>query len=138
MGEEAPTVYRARLSWDGGADTSHTIELNEQRLAAATAAEFGGDPGRANPEVMFVASLSSCHMLWFLALARVKRLNVTSYEDEPEGTMDGTRFVHVTLRPRVTFEPDPSPEQIERLHRRSHERCFIANSVNCPVEIEPR
>ena len=87
---------------------------------------------------MFVASLSSCHMLWFLALARAERIQVTSYEDEPEGTLDGTRFTRVVLRPRVAFDGDVDDEQVESLHHRAHERCFIANTVNCPVEVEPR
>jgi organic hydroperoxide reductase OsmC/OhrA len=140
VSEEATSVYRARTRWPAGGEDvrAHTIELNDERVAASSAAEFGGDPGRANPEAMFVASLSSCHMLWFLALARARRLKVTSYEDEPEGVMDGTRFINVTLRPRVTFDPDPGEEEVESLHHRAHQRCFIANSVNCPVEVEPR
>ncbi len=87
---------------------------------------------------MFVASLSSCHMLWFLALARAEGTRVKSYEDDPEGTMDGTRFTRVVLRPRVVFERELDGEQVSSLHHRAHERCFIANSVNCPVEIEPQ
>jgi organic hydroperoxide reductase OsmC/OhrA len=85
---------------------------------------------------MFVAALSSCHMLWFLALARKRRLRVTSYEDDPEGTMDGTRFTRVVLRPRVEFEVEVDAATRDELHHDSHERCFIANSVNCPVEVE--
>jgi ribosomal protein S18 acetylase RimI-like enzyme/organic hydroperoxide reductase OsmC/OhrA len=82
------TVHRARVLWNRGEDDigAHTIELAGQRVAASGAPEFGGDPGKADPEEMFVASLSSCHMLWFLALARAEGVKVTSYEDEPEGT----------------------------------------------------
>lgn len=83
-----------------------------------------------------MASLSSCHMLWFLSLARGERIRVTAYEDEPEGAMDGTRFLRVVLRPRIAFEGGVDCEQIESLHHRAHERCFIANSVNFPVEVE--
>jgi organic hydroperoxide reductase OsmC/OhrA len=85
---------------------------------------------------MFVASLSSCHMLWFLRLAREERLRVTAYEDEAEGTMDEIRFTRVALRPRVVFAVDVDAETIESLHHVAYERCFIANSVNCPVEVE--
>ena len=85
---------------------------------------------------MFVAALSSCHMLWFVSLARAERIRVTSYEDEPEGTMDGTRFTHVVLRPRVEFEGEVDDAILDRLHHEAHERCFIANSVSCPVEVE--
>jgi organic hydroperoxide reductase OsmC/OhrA len=138
MAEEA-TLHRARVSWDVGREDlrAHTIELAQQRFAASSAPEFGGDPAKADPEELFVASLSSCHMLWFLALARAERLRVTAYEDEPEGTMDATRFTRVVLRPRVLFDQDPGAERIEDLHRRAHERCFIANSVSCPVVVEP-
>ena len=85
-----------------------------------------------------MASLSSCHMLWFLHLARDEGLRVRSYEDEPEGLMDGRRFARVVLRPRVEFEEEPAEDLLARLHERSHEACFIANSVSCPVEVEPR
>lgn len=134
------TTHRAHVIWDAEGDDvrAHTVELAGQRLAASSAVEFGGNPEKANPEEMFVASLSSCHMLWFLALARVKGVEVTSYEDDPEGTMDGIRFTRVVLRPRVAFDRDLDDKQVDSLHRRAHERCFIANSVNCPVEVEPR
>jgi organic hydroperoxide reductase OsmC/OhrA len=139
MAEEA-TLHRARVSWDAGKEDlrAHTIELAEQPLAASSAPEFGGDPAKADPEELFVASLSSCHMLWFLALARAERLRVTAYEDEPEGTMDTTRFIGVVLRPRVSFEEDPGIERVTDLHHRAHERCYIANSVSCPVVVESR
>jgi organic hydroperoxide reductase OsmC/OhrA len=85
-----------------------------------------------------VASLSSCHMLWFISLARAERQRVTAYEDEAEGTMDATRFTSVVLRPRVSFDQDPGAERLIDLHHRAHQRCFIANSVSCPVTVEPR
>jgi organic hydroperoxide reductase OsmC/OhrA len=137
---DTTTVHRARVLWDreDGDVRAHTVELAGQRVAASSAPEFGGDPEKADPEEMFVASLSSCHMLWFLALARAKGIEVASYEDEPEGTLDGTRFTRVVLRPRVAFDSDPDDERVESLHHRAHERCFIANSVSCPVEVEPR
>jgi organic hydroperoxide reductase OsmC/OhrA len=134
------SVHRARVRWEADKDDirAHTVELAGQRVAASSAPEFGGDPEMADPEEMFVASLSSCHMLWFLALAQAKGIGVTSYEDEPEGTLDGTRFTQVVLRPRVTFDSAIDDERAESLHHRAHERCFIANSVSCPVEVEPR
>jgi organic hydroperoxide reductase OsmC/OhrA len=76
-------------------------------------------------------------MLWFLDLARRERLRVTTYEDDAEGTMDGTRFTHVALRPRVAFAQPVAAEVLTRLHQGAHERCFVANSVSCPVEVEP-
>jgi organic hydroperoxide reductase OsmC/OhrA len=135
------SLHRARVSWSGGEGKdirAHTIELAGERVAASSAPEFGGDSDRADPEELFVASLSSCHMLWFLALARAEKIRVASYEDEAEGTMDGSRFTRVVLRPRVTFASEIDAGQIEALHHGAHERCFISNSVNCPVEVEPK
>jgi organic hydroperoxide reductase OsmC/OhrA len=140
MNKESKSVHRARVSWDAGRDDAraHTVELAGQTLASSSAVAFGGNPDKADPEEMFVASLSSCHMLWFLALARAEGVQVTSYEDDPEGTMDGKRFIRVVLRPHVTFDAQVDSERVESLHHRAHERCFIANSVNCPVAIESR
>lgn len=135
------SIHRARVKWSGGTREdirAHTIELAEQRLAASSAPEFGGNPAKADPEELFVASLSSCHMLWFLALARAEKIGVASYEDEAEGELDGKCFIRVVLRPRVTFDREIDAERVESLHHRAHERCFIANSVSCPVEVEPR
>ena len=140
MSAETTTVHRARVRWDReDCDIrAHTVELAGQRVAASSAPEFGGNSEKADPEEMFVASLSSCHMLWFLALARAEGIKVTSYEDEPEGTLHGARFIRVMLRPRIAFDSDLSDERVESLHLRAHQRCFIANSVSCSVEVEPR
>jgi organic hydroperoxide reductase OsmC/OhrA len=134
------SVHRARVVWDADRvdRRAHTIELANQQLAASGAAALGGDPDKADPEEMFVASLSSCHMLWFLSLARAAGVRVTSYEDTPEGTLDGTKFTRVVLRPLIAFDGDVEDDQVDALHHRAHERCFIANSVNCPVEVEAR
>ena len=97
-----------------------------------------------DPEEAFVASLSSCHMLWFLALAARRGFVVDRYIDKAEGTMaknsKGKLFVsHVTLRPTVNFSgsPIPSASQIEALHRHAHKECFIANSVTSEVSCIP-
>ena len=97
---------------------------------------FGGDSERADPEELFVTSLSACHMLWFLDFARREHLRVLSYEDHPEGTMGGVRFLVVALCPRVTFAFGVDRETLDRLHHRAHEACFIANSVTCDVTID--
>jgi organic hydroperoxide reductase OsmC/OhrA len=135
------SVHRARVRWSGGDREdirAHTIGLASQGLAASSAPEFGGNPDKADPEELFVASLSSCHMLWFLALARAEKIRVASYEDEAEGTMDGRRFTRVVLRPRVVFASEIDTNKVVSLHHRAHERCFITNSVSCPVEVEPQ
>ena len=101
--------------------------------------------GSANvdPEEAFVASLSSCHMLTFLAIAAKRKFLVDSYVDDAEGVLAENAVgrlavTRVTLRPRVKFSGDkqPSREQLEKMHHRSHELCFIANSVLTEVATE--
>jgi organic hydroperoxide reductase OsmC/OhrA len=132
------TTHAAQVSWHGGKDDlrAHTVRAGGQEIGGSCSPEWGGDDAKADPEALFVASLSACHMLWFLDLARRERLRVTSYEDSADGEMDGTRFTHVTLRPRVEFESPVDNAALGRLHAEAHERCFIANTVSCPVEVE--
>ena len=137
----ATTIHRAGVSWDGGEEKdirAHQVLLGAQSLPSSSAPELDGDETKSNPEVLLVGALSSCHMLWFLALARKRGFAVASYEDDADGILDGKRFTAATLRPRVRWEGEPPPpEAIEELHQRSHELCFIANSVSFPVEVEP-
>jgi organic hydroperoxide reductase OsmC/OhrA/catechol 2,3-dioxygenase-like lactoylglutathione lyase family enzyme len=132
------TKHHATVIWKGDKQDlrAHEIRLAGQTLAGSCASEWGGDPEKADPEELFVASLSACHMLWFLDFARRARLRVISYEDSPEGTMDAHKFVSITLHPRALFDTDTPAEVIEGLHEHAHEACFIANSVNCPVKVE--
>lgn len=115
----------------------------EHVVLASAAPAFRGDPGRVDPEAAFAASLSSCHMLTFLALAARKRLVVDSYEDSAtayleKGENGRLRVTRVVLRPRVVFGGDgaPGPAEIDRMHHRSHDECFIANSVTTEVVVE--
>jgi organic hydroperoxide reductase OsmC/OhrA len=137
----ATTIHRAGVSWDGGEGEdvqAHQVLLGAQSLPSSSAVELGGDDLKSNPEMLLVGALSSCHMLWFLALARKRGFAIASYEDDADGILDGKRFTEATLRPRVRWEGEPPPpEAIEELHRRSHELCFIANSVEFPVGVEP-
>ena len=100
------------------------------------------DPNGVDPEEAFVASLSSCHMLFFVDFARRAGFVVDSYIDEAEGVLekraDGKIAVtKVTLRPKIAWAAaEPGAEQLAQLHHRSHEDCFIANSVNCEVRVE--
>jgi organic hydroperoxide reductase OsmC/OhrA len=98
-----------------------------------------------DPEEAFVASLSSCHMLWFLSIAAKRRYTVDSYEDRAEGVMEKNpqgklAMTKVTLRPLVVFSGVGRPDeaQLAELHHQAHEECFIANSVRTEVAIEPR
>jgi organic hydroperoxide reductase OsmC/OhrA len=102
------------------------------------------DPSAVDPEELFLASLSSCHMLWFLALAAKQKFVVDFYRDVAQGVLEknaqGKYFMSVvTLRPEVRFSPDriPSHEQLMALHHRAHEECYIANSVRSEVRCEP-
>lgn len=97
-----------------------------------------------DPEEALVASLSSCHMLFFLSLAAKRGFVVENYRDEAAGVMgenaDGKiAMTRVTLRPAATFvgERLPSRSEIEAIHHEAHERCFIANSVKTDVRCEP-
>jgi organic hydroperoxide reductase OsmC/OhrA len=115
------------------------------RLAASSAPAFRGDAERVDPEEAYVASLASCHMLTFLAICARKRLTAESYDDDAVGALEkganGKLWVtRVTLRPKVVFAPGAAPDQavLSELHRLSHEECFIANSVNTAVTVEPQ
>ena len=94
-------------------------------------------PG-VDPEQAFVASLSSCHMLWFLHFACNRKFVIERYVDEAVGVLDKDWMSQVTLRPRVTFSGKaPSEEEHRALHEKAHEKCFIANSVKTEVRVEP-
>lgn len=121
------------IAFDGGT----TIEASgaPQNVPAQFSSETSVDP-----EELFVASLASCHMLWFLDFARRAGVEILSYEDHAEGVMaknaaGRTAIVKVTLRPDVKFKGDAA--LLSDLHRKAHEACFIANSVTTEVIVEP-
>lgn len=97
-----------------------------------------------DPEEAFVASLSSCHMLWFLSIAAKNNFCVDSYFDEAYGVMGkddlGRLFItHVTLKPKALFIGDnlPTKDELLLMHDKAHKECFIANSVRTNVQCEP-
>jgi organic hydroperoxide reductase OsmC/OhrA len=127
---------RHYIRFDGGAEVLGSS-------APAVVPPPGSDPAGVDPEEAFVASLSSCHMLWFLAIAAKRGFVVDRYEDNPVGTLERNaerRFFMsvVTLRPKITFsgEKQPTGEELEQLHHKAHEECYIANSVKTEVRIE--
>jgi organic hydroperoxide reductase OsmC/OhrA len=147
-------VFTINLTWTGnrGNGTAtyraygrdHEITANGKSLSipASSTPVFRGDKDRYNPEELLIASLSSCHMLWFLHLCADAGIVVTAYADDAHGTMklnrDGSgQFTEVVLCPRVQYEQAPAREKIEELHHRAHDLCFIARSVNFPVRCEP-
>ena len=101
------------------------------------------DPSAVDPEEAFIASLSSCHMLFFLSLAAKQGLVVDSYEDAAVGVMAKNEagrmaMTVATLRPRAIFSGrQPTSQELQDLHHRSHEECFIASSVKTDVRCEP-
>ena len=142
----ATTTWR-RSSSDFTYDSynrAHEVKFGGGEAVPWSAApEFKGDAQRVNPEEAYVASLSTCHMLTFLALAARKRFVVDSYVDEAFGVMernaDGKYWVsRVTLRPQVTFSGprQPSTEEISELHHGAHDNCFVANSVKTEITVD--
>lgn len=102
------------------------------------------NPDAVDPEEAFVASAASCHMLFFLDFARRAGLVITGYDDEAEGLMekgaDGKmRITRITLRPKIVWSGEtPDQARIDELHHKSHEACFIANSITSEIAIEGR
>lgn len=147
MSEHRATIAWKRTSADFTYDTynrDHVWHIDGGiDVPASAAPEYRGTLERVDPERALIAALSSCHMLTFLALAARKRLVVDAYEDAASGVMTknakGKLFVsHCTLRPKITWGgPAPSAAEIEALHHKSHEECFIANSVLTEVTVEP-
>lgn len=114
-------------------------------VRASAAPAYKGGESCVDPEEAFVASLSSCHMLTFLAIAARKRYVVESYEDQAVGVLarndaGSLAVTRVTLRPAVRFSGDrqPNADDLARLHDQAHHACFIANSVKTEVVVEPR
>ena len=104
--------------------------------------KYRGDKDRYNPEELLIGSLSACHMLWFLHLCADAGIVVTSYRDDAEGTMevnaDGSgQFREVVLHPNVEIADVNRAPELDNLHNRAHELCFIARSVNFPVRTQP-
>ena len=102
---------------------------------------LGGDPSRPNPEDLLLSSLSACHMLWYLHLACNAGIVVTAYEDAPLGVGETSpngagRFLRVTLRPAIRVRPGSDLAKADAIHHEVHRYCFIARSVNFPVEYE--
>jgi organic hydroperoxide reductase OsmC/OhrA len=145
--------YLTKLSWrapPGGGTTSYTAYARDHvvridgrpDLAMSSDPAFRGDSARHNPEDLLVASLSSCHLLWYLSLCARAGVVVIEYADAAEGTMvedaaAGGRFERVALHPRVTIARG-DPERAMALHHEAHRLCYIANSVNFPVDVDAR
>jgi len=128
-------TYNRDHSW--GFDAGITVR-------ASAAPSYKGSESCVDPEEAFVASLSSCHMLTFLAIACKKRFTVDGYKDQAVGILGKDQagrmaMTRVTLRPHIRFggEKTPTPAELAQMHDQAHHACFIANSVKTEVIIEP-
>ena len=146
--------YELQVEWTGnrGSGTSGYRDYDRRCLITATGKPellgsadrtFHGDADRWNPEELLVAALSQCHLLAYLHVAAEAGVVVHGYTDDAHGAMETNRdgsgqFRSVTLRPRVLVAEAGMIERAQGLHERAHELCFIARSVNFPVECEPR
>jgi organic hydroperoxide reductase OsmC/OhrA len=123
-----------------GRDHRVTVPGKPEIMLSADAA-FRGDPKTLNPEDLLVAALSSCHMLSYLALCALAKIEVSAYRDKATGTMvtdtsGGGRFTEVTLHPHVTITDAGHLARAIELHEKAGKLCFIASSVNFPVRHE--
>lgn len=145
--------YKLNITWTGnrgqgtkeyrGYDRSHTIAAaNKPVIPGSSDPAFRGDPMRYNPEEMLVASLSACHMLWYLHLCSTAGVIVMEYADEATGIMEetpngGGHFAEVTLHPVITVKDKSMIETADTLHTKANELCYIARSCNFPVHHKP-
>ena len=141
--------YATTLAWTGntgegtagyrGYERAHEIAVDgKPEILASSDPSFRGDPARWNPEELLLASISSCHQLWYLHLCAVNGVVVTAYRDEAvatmvEGETGGGRFESATLRPHVTITAGSDPAKALALHHDANAKCFVANSLNFSV-----
>jgi organic hydroperoxide reductase OsmC/OhrA len=146
--------HRAQVRWQRTSaeftydkyNRAHEVLYKQGEIVvpASAAIDFKGDADRVDPEEQFVAALSACHMLSFLAIAARKRIVVDAYADDAVGYLEKSeggkwRMTRVILRPSVRFAAgDPGSSTLDELHKLAHETCFIANSVTTSVAVEPQ
>ena len=146
------SVHQAAINWQhapheteaGTYSRNHLVALNgDQQVNVSASVEFKGDSSCADPEQMLVSAVSSCHMLFFLAIADFQGYRVESYDDNPVGYLErndkkGMEMTRIVLSPRITFGGDKMPDQktISRIHANAHKNCFIRNSITAEVTID--
>lgn len=144
--------YTTKLSWTGntGKGTSdyrsylRSYEIQsagKPLIEGSSDPAFRGDPLKYNPEDLFLASIASCHMLWYLHLCAVNGVVVESYEDQPEAIMeeqeDGSgHFTEVLLKIVVVIRKQSNMHLAKALHEQANQKCFIANSVRVAIKHE--
>jgi organic hydroperoxide reductase OsmC/OhrA len=144
-------IFKLNVTWTGnnGVGTAaydayrrdFTISAsNKADILCSADPVFRGDGTKYNPEDMLIAALSSCHMLWYFHLCADAGIVVETYEDTAEGELvvgEGGKgqFSWVKLHPKITLQDASRMEEAKKMHEKAHEYCFIARSVNFPVEI---
>ena len=126
-------------------DRSHLWKFEGGTIIQASAApDYLGKSELVNPEEAFAASLASCHMLTFLAIASMKKYMVASYEDNAVAILGKNEKLKVAvttvyLRPNIIFKGENIPDKttIDEMHHRAHQECFISNSVLTEIIVEP-
>ncbi|HET6868501.1 MAG TPA: OsmC family protein [Solirubrobacteraceae bacterium] len=144
-------TYRSRLDWTGSTgagyeayDRTHRVSCPPagMELPMSSDPAFGGSPDLLNPEQLLVAAASSCQMLWFLAYAARARIDVVSYVDEAEAVMPEDdkpmRITEIVLRPHIVIAGEADEARVRDFVERSHEHCYIANSLRSDITIEPQ
>jgi len=146
MSEHKATVVWARAGKDFGYKNYSRDHLwrfdNGVEVPASATPSYFGNPQRVDPEAAYVAALSSCHMLTFLAVASNRGFVVDTYEDHAVGHLEKNAagklaVTRVELKPRIVFSgaKQPAPADLEWLHDKAHKECFIANSVTTEVRV---
>ena len=144
--------YKSLLTWTGNLgkgtenyqayDRSYSLQVsNKPIIQGSSDPAFRGDASKYNPEELFLFSLSSCHMLWYLHLCATEKIVVLEYEDQAEGIMmeekNGSgRFTQVILKPKVKITDLSQKELALQLHHKANQMCFIANSCNFQINHE--
>ncbi len=153
MSIKAVHEFNTQIEWTGntglGTETYESYERDytlssegKEQILCSSAAGFRGDTNKYNPEDLFIASLSSCHMLWYLHLCADNGIKVLSYIDATEAKLavflNGKGFFQsITLSPKVVVE---NPEHIQKaiaLHQKANKMCFLANSLHFPIKHNP-
>ncbi len=146
-------IYKLSVQWTGNTgngtcdykdyERSYSIIIdNKVEINGSSDAAFRGDKTKHNPEELLLASISSCHMLWYLHLCALHGVIVSNYIDNATGTMmetenGGGKFTEATLHPIITIADVLMKEKAQELHKKANELCFIANSLNFPVYHKP-
>ena len=143
-------TYRSQLTWEGSTavgyehyERAHRVVMPpaEGDLTLSSDPAFRGDERLPNPEVLLLAAASSCQLLSFLAIAARSGIDVLSYVDEAEALMPEDdppmRITRIVLRPRIVVAEGAPVERVERIVHKAHDQCYIANTLNAEMALEP-